>query len=147
MKGMKNKIIFGDYCYIGKYSQIECDAEIGNYVFFGNNVALEGKYDHNYEQIGGPILYSQRIKDSDYNWKGLNLKVVIEDDVWIGYGSIIISGVRIGQGSIIAAGSVVTKDVQPFTISAGVPAKKIGDRFSSKKDLEKHIELYNSFKI
>jgi acetyltransferase-like isoleucine patch superfamily enzyme len=54
--------------------------------------------------------------------------VIIEDDCWVGANSIILPGVTIGQGSIIAAGSVVTKDVEAFSIVGGVPAKKIKDR-------------------
>ena len=54
--------------------------------------------------------------------------IVIEDDVWLGANSIVISGVRIGEGAIIAAGAVVTKDVEPYSIVAGVPAKIIGKR-------------------
>lgn len=138
----KHNIIIGDNFYIGKFSQIECDAEIGDNVIFANCVALIGRYDHHYQQIGVPIRLASQIRDHDYNWKGLNEKIVIEDDVWIGYGSIILSGIKIGQGSIIAAGSVVTNDVEPFSIYAGVPAKKIRDRFNSKNDLEDHIKLY-----
>jgi serine acetyltransferase len=52
--------------------------------------------------------------------------------VWIGLGSIILSGVKVGTGSIIAAGSVVTKDVEPYTIVAGNPAKLIRKRFSNE---------------
>lgn len=141
--GGKNKLIIGKNFYIGKYSQIGCDAEIGDNVMFGNRVALIGRYDHNYQQIGIPIRLASYIRDSDYNWKGLGLKVKIEDDVWVGYGSIILSGVYISQGSIIAAGSVVTKDIEPYSIYGGVPAKKIGSRFSSKSELEEHIKLYN----
>src|ERR1035437_9482289 len=105
----KNNLIIGENFYIGRDSQIQCDAMIGNYVMFGNKVGLVGRYDHNYQQIGVPIILSSRISDPNYDWKGLSLSVIIEDDVWIGYGSIILSGVNIGQGSIIAAGSVVTK--------------------------------------
>jgi chloramphenicol O-acetyltransferase type B len=138
----KDRIIIGDNFYIGKYSQIECDAIIGDNVIFANQVALIGRYDHNFQQIGVPIRLASQIRDDDYNWKGLSLKVVIEDDVWIGYGSIVLSGVKIGQGSIIAAGSVVTKDVESFSLYGGIPAKKIGDRFTENADLIKHIELY-----
>jgi virginiamycin A acetyltransferase len=53
--------------------------------------------------------------------------------VWIGYGAIILSGVHIGHGAIIAAGSVVTKDVEPYIIVAGVPAHNIGERFSKEE--------------
>lgn len=140
----KNKLIIGDNFYIGKYSIIECDALIGNDVMLANRVALIGRYDHNYQQIGVPIRLSSRIADSDYNWKGLSLMVEIENDVWIGYGSIILTGVKIGQGSIIASGSVVTKDVQPYSIYGGVPAKKISDRFENENDLREHIRLYQT---
>ena len=54
--------------------------------------------------------------------------VVIGDRVWIGYRALIMPGVTIGEGAVVAAGAVVTKDVEPFTIVGGVPAKKIGDR-------------------
>jgi acetyltransferase-like isoleucine patch superfamily enzyme len=107
----KNRLIIGNYFYIGRDSQIHCDGQIGDYVMFGNKVGLVGKYDHNYQQIGVPTYLASRIIDPDYSWKGLSSKVVIEDDVYIGYGSIILSGVKIGQGSIIAAGSVITRDV------------------------------------
>lgn len=53
--------------------------------------------------------------------------VKIKDDVWIGAGVIILSGVTIGECSVIGAGAVVTKDVEPYTVVAGVPAKKIKD--------------------
>jgi len=139
----KHPIIIGDNFYIGKFSQIECDAEIGNNVMFANCVALVGRYDHNYTEIGVPIRLASKIRDKDYSWKGLNEKIVIGDDVWVGYGSIILSGVKIGQGSIIAAGSLVTRDVEPFSIYAGNPARKIKDRFESEADKNEHIRLYN----
>lgn len=56
--------------------------------------------------------------------------IVIDDDVWVGYGAIILSGVHIEQGAVIAAGAVVTKDVPAYAIVAGVPAKVIKYRFS-----------------
>lgn len=55
-------------------------------------------------------------------------KVTIEDDCWIGAGSIITAGVTIKKGTIVAAGAVVTKDTEPYSIVGGVPAKKIGER-------------------
>ena len=58
--------------------------------------------------------------------------ITIEDDVWIGFGATILSGVTIGQGAVIAAGSVVTKDVPPYAIVGGVPAKVIKYRFPEK---------------
>ncbi|MBN2486442.1 MAG: acyltransferase [Bacteroidales bacterium] len=139
----KNYIEIGQGFYMGRYSQIECDAKIGDFVFFGNFVALIGKYDHNYKDIGTAIFHTPHIRNKNYNWLGLNSEIIIDDDVWVGYGSIILSGVKIGQGSIIAAGSVVTKNVEPFSIYGGNPARKICDRFDSPDDLKKHIEAYN----
>ncbi len=138
----RNRMEIGRNFYIGRDSLIECDAKIGNDVMFGTRVALIGKYDHHYQQIGTPMRSASHILEPDYNWKGLNLKVTIGDDVWLGYGSIILSGVTIGNGSIIAAGSVVTKDVEPYSIYAGVPARKVAERFDSEQDKLNHITLY-----
>jgi len=139
----KHNIVIGVNFYMGKYSIIECDAEIGNNVIFANNVSLIGRYDHHYQQVGVPIRLAEQIRDKNYSWKGLNEKIVIEDDVWVGLGSIILSGVHIGQGSIISAGSIVTKDVEPFSIYGGVPAKKIKNRFENELDMKEHMRLYN----
>ncbi len=138
----RNNICIGENCYIGRFSQIECDAVIGNNVMFANQVALIGKYDHNYTEIGIPIRFASRIRDENYIWKGLNSIVEIEDDVWIGYGAIIISGVKIGRGAIIAAGAVVTKDVLPYSIVAGNPARLLSYRFTSEEIVEHERILY-----
>ena len=138
----RNKIEIGKNFYIGKYSIIECDSLIGNDVILANKVSLIGRYDHHYQQIGIPIRLASQIRDKSYNWKGANQKIVIEDDVWIGLGSIILSGVKIGTGSIIAAGSVVTKDVEPYSFYGGNPAKKIRNRFDSEVDLNNHKKQY-----
>jgi chloramphenicol O-acetyltransferase type B len=137
----KHTIRVGDNFYIGKFSQIECDAIIGHNVMFANRVAIIGRYDHNYQQIGVPTRLASQIRDPDYTWKGLDQAVIIEDDVWIGYGAIILGGIRIGKGSIIASGAVVTSDVEPYSIYGGVPAKKIGNRFNTEDDLNEHIRL------
>lgn len=138
----KKSIMIGDDFYIGKYSQIECDAVIGNDVMFANYVALIGRHDHDYSAIGTPMRHSSSIRDKHYIWKGLNEKVVIEDDVWVGHGAIILSGVTVGQGSIIAAGSVVTGDVQPYSIYGGNPARKIKDRFITEEEKAEHNRIY-----
>lgn len=58
---------------------------------------------------------------------------IIEDDVWIGNGAIIRQGVRVGSGAVIASGAVVTRDVKPYSIVAGVPARVIRSRFEEKE--------------
>jgi acetyltransferase-like isoleucine patch superfamily enzyme len=137
------KIIIGDHCSLGGGTRINCNVAFGKYVFTANNVAFIGKYDHYYQEVGKPILFSSKIKDKDYKWKGLHEITIVEDDVWFGYGCIILSGVKIGKGSIIAAGSVVTHDVSCYSIYAGVPAKKIAERFLTESDKIKHIEIVN----
>lgn len=138
----KHNIEIGDNFYIGRYSQIECDAVIGHNVIFANHVSLVGRYDHNFVQIGTPTRLSSQIRDANYNWKGLTSSIIIEDDVWIGFGAIILSGVKIGRGSIIAAGSIVTKDVEPYSIAGGNPAKLIKCRFNEEEQKLHELKLY-----
>jgi acetyltransferase-like isoleucine patch superfamily enzyme len=141
----RQKVEIGRNFYIGRDSFIESDVIIGDNVIWANRVALVGRYDHHYQQIGVPVRLASQIRDADYNWLGLDSMTVIGSDVWVGYGSTILSGVTIGDGSIIAAGSVVTKDVEPYSIYGGVPAKKIRDRFNSKTDLEEHLKTLQPF--
>ena len=141
----KKSIIIGDNCYIGRNSQIECNTTIGNDVIIANNVALIGRYDHNYREIGKSIYEASQIRDKDYTWLELDNEVNIGNDVWIGYGAIILSGVNISDGCIISAGAIVTKSTESYGIYAGVPAKRISNRFDNKSDLEKHIRIINKF--
>jgi len=134
----KSHLTIGENCYIGRESQIECDAEIGHNVIMANRVALVGRYDHSFSQVGVPTRLGKQIRDADYDWKGLGLKVVIGDDVWIGYGAVILSGVTIGEGSIVASGSVVTRDIEPFSIVGGNPARRIAMRLEDDWEREMH---------
>ena len=136
----KNCLQIGENFYIGRDSLIETDCIIGDNVIFGNKVAIVGKYDHHYQQIGIPIRLASSIRDHDYSWKGLHLITRIGNDVWIGYGSTIMQGVTINDGAIIAAGAVVVKDVEAYSIYGGNPAKKIANRFDTIQDIEMHIK-------
>lgn len=138
----KSHLVIGDNFYIGRYSQIECDAEIGHDVVFANCVALVGRYDHHFQQIGTPIRRASQIRDADYSWKGLDSRVTIGNDVWVGYGAIILSGVDIGDGSIVAAGSVVTKDVPPYSIVGGNPCRVVAQRFQNPSEIAEHHKRY-----
>jgi len=128
-----NEINIGNNVYIGKYCSLQTDIQIGRNVLIGNNVGLIGKYDHDYSKVGMSIKDSPWIGDTDYSFKGKGLKIIIEEDTWIGYGSIILSGVKIGRGSIVAAGSVVTSDISEYSIAAGNPCKVIKARFSEEQ--------------
>jgi acetyltransferase-like isoleucine patch superfamily enzyme len=140
----KTILNIGENFYIGRDSFIETDCIIGNNVILANKVGIVGKFDHHYQQIGTPIRLASSIRDLDYSWKGLNLTTRIGNDVWIGYGATILQGVNIHEGAIIAAGSVVTKDVESYTIYGGNPAKKIANRFENGQDLEMHIKILKS---
>ena len=72
--------------------------------------------------------------------RGDQYDIVVEDDVWIGHGAIILTPARIGRGAIVAAGSVVTKDVPPYAIVGGVPAKLLRMRFTPEQ-IEEHERL------
>jgi len=142
----KEQVVIGDNCYIGRNSQIESNVQIGDDVLIANNVAFVGRYDHNYEEVGTSIRFSAQVRDEDYTWLECGRVTTVEDDVWIGYGVIILSGVTIGCGSIIAAGSVVTKDTDPYSIYGGTPAKKITERFKDVNSLKEHENIIKSFK-
>ena len=138
----RDTLIIGKDFYIGRDSLIETDCIIGNHVILGNKVGFIGRYDHNFQQIGVPTRFASQMRDPDYKWRGLNDPIIVEDDVWIGYGCVVMGGVWIGAGSIIASGSIVTRDVEPYSIYAGSPAVKLKDRFDTAEELEKHKELY-----
>ena len=140
----RQKIAIGRNFYIGRDSFIETDVVIGDNVMFANRVAVIGRYDHHYQQVGVPTRLASQVRDVNYNWKGVGMITTIEDDVWIGYGSTVLGGVTIGEGSIIGAGSLVAKDVEPYSIYAGIPARRVRSRFDNSDDLQKHLELVNS---
>ena len=130
---------------------------IGSYCSIAPNVVFLLSADHYSNHISSfPFKVKILGKDAEGVSKG---DIKVDDDVWIGYGATIMSGVHIGQGAIIAAGAVITKDVPPYAIVAGVPAKVVKYRFSQelieeidyskleKEDIEKHIgELYIELK-
>ena len=117
----------GDETYIGKGCTIECSGRIGRGVLIANRVGLIGRHDHDFRHVGVLVRHAPWV-GGDGNAAAAK-EVVIEDDVWIGYGAIVLSGVRVGRGSIIAAGAVATRDVEAYAIVAGNPARRIGWRF------------------
>jgi acetyltransferase-like isoleucine patch superfamily enzyme len=102
--------------------------EIGNYVSIAPGVQFLLGVNHQINTFTTFPLYSRFVKRSpiDAVNKG---PLVIEDEVWIGTDAILFSGVRVGKGAIISAGAIVTKDVPPYAIVGGTPAKLIKYRF------------------
>ena len=117
----KNESIIGHNVYIGPYSYIGPKTIIGNFCMLSDNVNIIGR-DHNFDCAGIPIILAGRPDKQPYT--------ILEDDVWIGHGVTIMRGLKIGEGSIIGANSVVTKDIPPYTIYAGNPAKFLRFRFT-----------------
>jgi len=110
---------------------------IGNFVSIASNVKFILGGEHNYKcLIPYPFLYKFKNVKVEAFTKG---PIVVEDEAWIGYGATILSGVKIGKGAIIGAGSVISKNVPPYSIVVGNPQQLLGYRFSDEiiKDLLK----------
>lgn len=119
---------FGSYINSGF---IRSYVEIGRYCSIGRNVSV-GLGNHNHQGLTTSPFFEQNNSGSKLPLAQENPKrrVLIGNDVWIGDSVLITSGVKIGDGAVVAAGSVVTKDVTPYMIVGGVPAKPIRERFN-----------------
>jgi virginiamycin A acetyltransferase len=134
-----DELVIEDDVYIGNHCTIQVNGRIGRYTMIANNVGIVGKLDHDYREVGAPIRYAKWV-GSRNDLPKQETSVDIGRDTWIGYGTIILSGVTIGDGAIIAAGSVVTKDVPPYQIVTGSPAKCIKHRFTAD-EIKQHEKL------
>lgn len=129
-----NMIIERDV-YVGKRCTIECDGCIGRGTMIANNVGLVGRRDHDVRTLGFRVADAPWVGDSARH-PGRKLSIEIGEDVWIGYGAIVLSGVAIGRGAIVGAGAVVTKDVPAYATVAGNPAIWVRQRFDAPQILE-----------
>lgn len=135
-----------NHCCIGflTYFGLNCEirnAKIGRYCSIGKGVVI-GLYNHPLHSITThPIAFQGNIKYSDPSlfskfqqstrYTHTNTSVSLGHDVWVGHHAIIKSGISIGHGSVIAAGAVVTKDIPPYAVVAGNPARIIKFRFDA----------------
>ncbi|ACL55122.1 DapH/DapD/GlmU-related protein [Methylobacterium nodulans] len=124
----------GDYSYIG-HDSIVADAEIGKFCAIAAHVRI-GAPNHPIERPSlhrftyCPEYYDAGAKrDHAFFLRRREDRVHIGHDVWIGHGVIVLPGVRVGTGAVLAAGAVVTRDVAPYAVVAGVPARRIRERF------------------
>ena len=121
------EMIRGGSIRIGRESHIQSSchltAALGN-IIIGDHVQLAPRcalypYQHGISDLETPIARQPIISKGD---------IVIEDDVWLGVGVIVMDGVSIGRGAVIGAGAVVTTDIPAYAIAVGVPAQVVGDR-------------------
>ncbi len=137
----RRKHNIGEHSYICHGTKIAKTAIIGKYCSIADNVCI-GFGSHPLNLLStSPFLYNKR-HIYQVGYMGMDEKnlitckrtkrpnTIIENDVYVGYGAIILGGVKVGNGAVIGAGAVVTKDVEPYSIVAGVPAKLIKYRFN-----------------
>ena len=121
---------FGNYTYTGR-NFVSWYSQIGKFCSISWNVGIGGA-NHDYNRISQhAFLYARQFDlmgDNEASYDRFTDECIIGNDVWIGCNAVICRGVHIGDGAVIAAGAVVTKDVWPYTIVAGVPAKPIKRR-------------------
>lgn len=130
---IKRMKFIGDGTYIGNDTFIDNCEYIGKYTSIAPNVAI-GLVNHPISSIStSPLFYSKSrgFINEDKNIVN-NKSTKIGNDVWIGYGAIIMEGINIGNGAIVGASSIVTKDVPDYAIVVGTPAKIIKYRFEDK---------------
>lgn len=128
--------VIGDYTYVGGRSEIRAvltRVSIGRYCSIGRDVKIfSAGQSHRFDGLSTYPFYllDKRIRRQDFNTSGPD--TVIGNDVWIGSNAVIQAGVCIGDGAVVGSSSVVTRDVEPFTIVTGVPARKFARRFDSQ---------------
>jgi acetyltransferase-like isoleucine patch superfamily enzyme len=122
------KIKIGDDCYIGENSRVwsGCSVILGNHVLVAHNVSIMDNLTHPISKTARRLQIQTLYRSGHPTEIDLDDRpVVINDDAWIGANAIVLRGVTIGEGAIVAAAAVVTKDVPPYTIVAGNPARII----------------------
>lgn len=129
--------------YVGNNCVLN-DCRIGRYCSIGDHcVIISGTHPTKTFVSTHPALYSrdyrfslvkeQKFVEQVYVDETQKVKAAIGNDVWLGYGCKILSGVTIGDGAVVAAGALVTRDVEPYSIVAGIPAKEIRKRFTESE--------------
>lgn len=115
---ISGKLCIGNRVVVGAWSNIRA---AGGEIFIGENTLIA----QNVSLIAANHMLLSNLPYRDLNWSEDKVGIFIEENVWIGAGSTVLPGTRIGKNSVIGAGSVLTKNIPPNEIWAGVPARKI----------------------
>lgn len=133
--GAPHGLDIGHNVSVGPRSVIQVDGSIGDFALIGMHVQIVGREDHAISEVGVPMALSTWAGSRDATPRD---SVLIGRDVWIGASCVVLSGVSIGEGSVIGAGAVVTRDIPPFSIAVGNPARVIGSRFENDETRLRH---------
>ncbi|RWM80805.1 MAG: CatB-related O-acetyltransferase [Mesorhizobium sp.] len=127
------RLVIGRHVSIGSYCWIACDGEIGDGVLISSFVGFVGRKDHDMRHVGRLIVDAPWVYANGGKLAQPEDAIHVEDDVWIGFGATLLSGIRVGRGAIVGAAAVVTKDVPPYAIVVGNPATVVAFRFTAEE--------------
>ncbi|WP_339930368.1 CatB-related O-acetyltransferase [Yoonia sp. 208BN28-4] len=135
---IRKKVEVGHFTFINTRTTLHTGTKMGRFCSIGKNIEI-GPFDHPMERLStSPVSYNAHLHFPDEQDQFIKNKpkrkpgAVIGHDVWIGTNAMILRGVTIGTGAVVGAGSIVTRDVAPYAIVAGTPAKEIRKRFDDK---------------
>ena len=152
----------GDYSYIGRNSRL-IHADVGKFCSIAGETKI-GMGTHTLDNISTSPIFTESKNGTKHSWVKVSAvnpfkRVKVGNDVWIGVRTMVMGGVTIGDGAVIGAGSIVTRDIPPYAVVVGVPAKVIRYRFTQEQidallanpwwnlpeeQLRKQIELFQS---
>jgi len=135
---LHHDVLAGPFSFISSGCILGPKVVIGAYTMLGPRVMVVGD-DHVFDVVGVPTIFAgrpARIRET-----------LIGRDVWIGANVVVMAGVRIHDGAIVAAHAVVTKDVAPFSMVAGIPAREIKTRFPEETQRSEHLKVLDGLRV